>query len=97
MDNMMSKTLALLGFIGLMSGAAPDTVSAADWKSDTAGSKLEFFATFEGSPVPGVFKDFDARLRLDPENAAGGSLEVTIKVASADMSIPGAQNPHCVA
>ena len=83
----MSKTLALLGFIGLMFGAAPDTVYAADWKSDAAGSKLEFFATFEGSPVPGVFKDFDARLRLDPENAAAGSLEVTVKVASADMSI----------
>jgi polyisoprenoid-binding protein YceI len=87
MDNTMRKIVALLGFIGLLLGAASSGASAADWKSDAAGSKLEFYATFEGSPVPGVFKDFDARLRLDPENAASGSLEVTVKVASADMKI----------
>ena len=61
---------------------------AADWKMDPAGSKLEFVATFEKTPAPGVFKEFDARLRFDPEKAAGGSLDVTIKVTSADMAIP---------
>ncbi|HUL66010.1 MAG TPA: YceI family protein [Burkholderiaceae bacterium] len=83
----MRKILALLGMIGMLLAATPSGAFAADWKSDAAGSKLEFFATFEGAPVPGVFKDFDARLRLDPENAAAGSLEVTVKVASADMNI----------
>jgi polyisoprenoid-binding protein YceI len=61
---------------------------AADWKMDPAGSKLEFVATFEKNPAPGVFKEFDARLRFDPDKPAGGSLDVTIKVTSADMNIP---------
>jgi polyisoprenoid-binding protein YceI len=62
-------------------------VSAADWKMDPAGSRLEFVATFEKNPAPGVFKEFDARLSFDPDKPAGGSLHVTVKVASADMNI----------
>jgi len=61
---------------------------AADWKMDPAGSKLEFIATFEKNPAPGVFKEFDARLRFDPDKPAGSSLDVVIKVTSADMNIP---------
>ena len=57
---------------------------------DPAGSKLEFVATFEKTPAPGVFKEFDTRLRFDPEQPAGGSLDVTVKVTSADMNIPDA-------
>jgi polyisoprenoid-binding protein YceI len=79
----MKKIISMLGLFLL---ACP--AGAADWKMDPAGSKLEFIATFEKTPAPGVFKDFDARLRFDPEKPAGGSLAVTIKVASADMSIP---------
>jgi polyisoprenoid-binding protein YceI len=62
--------------------------AAADWKMDPSGSKLEFVATFEKNPAPGVFKEFDTRLSFDPEKPAGGTLHVTVKVASADMSIP---------
>jgi polyisoprenoid-binding protein YceI len=60
---------------------------AADWRMDPAGSKLEFAATFEKTPAPGVFKEFDARLRFDPDKPEGGSLDVTIQVTSADMGI----------
>jgi polyisoprenoid-binding protein YceI len=63
------------------------SVFAADWKMDPSGSKLEFIATFEKTPAPGVFKEFDARLRFEPDKP-GGSLDVTVKVTSADMSIP---------
>ncbi len=81
----MTKVLSLLWLCGLLfAGLA----LAADWKMDPAGSKLEFVATFEKTPVPGVFKEFDARVRFDPDKPAGGSLDVTIKVASADMNIP---------
>jgi len=55
---------------------------------DPAACKLEFVATFEKNPAPGVFKEFDTRLSFDPAKPAGGSLHVTIKVASADMNIP---------
>jgi len=81
----MTKVLSLLWLCGLLL-AVP--ALAADWKMDPAGSKLEFIATFEKAPVPGVFKEFDARLRFDPDKPAGGSLDVTIKVASAEMNIP---------
>ena len=60
---------------------------AADWKMDPSGSRLEFVATFEKNPAPGVFKEFDTRLSFDPDKPAGGSLHVTIKVTSADMNI----------
>jgi polyisoprenoid-binding protein YceI len=70
----------------LLLAAAP--ALAADWRSVPAGSKLEFSATFEKTPVPGEFKEFDARLlRFDPDKPAGGSLEVVIKVTSADMGV----------
>ena len=81
----MTKVLSLLWLCGLLL-AGP--ALAADWKMDPAGSKLEFIATFEKTPAPGEFKEFDARLRLDPGKPAGGSLDVTIKVTSADMNIP---------
>jgi len=55
---------------------------------DPAGSKLEFIATFEKTAAPGEFKEFDARLRFDPDKPAGSSLDVMIKVTSADMNIP---------
>jgi len=82
----MKRIVALLGPCCL--AFAPLVVQAADWKMDPAGSKLEFVASFEKAPAPGVFKEFDVRLlRFDPEKPAGASLEVTIRVTSADMGI----------
>src|SRR6185503_10664567 len=83
----MKKRIAL-GVCGLLLAGAAQAAGVAEWRMEPAGSKLEFTATFERSPVPGVFKDFDTRLRFDPEQPAGGSLDVTVKVTSADMSIP---------
>jgi polyisoprenoid-binding protein YceI len=80
----MKEIAALLVLCGLIPAGA---VRAADWKMDPAGSKLEFIATFEKTAAPGVFKEFDARLRFDPDKPAGSSLDVTIKVTSADMNI----------
>ena len=79
------KSLACLCAL-LVLGGAPAHARAADWKMDAAGSRLEFIATFEKSPAAGVFKEFDARLRFDPDKPAGSSLDVAIKVTSADMS-----------
>jgi polyisoprenoid-binding protein YceI len=70
----------------MLAGHALQSAHAADWKMDGPASKLEFAATFETSPAPGVFKQFDVQLNLDPEKAAGGRLDVTIKTASADMA-----------
>jgi polyisoprenoid-binding protein YceI len=78
----MTKMLTLAALF-LAAGSA----LAADWRSVPAGSKLEITATFEKTPVPGEFKEFDARLKgFDPAKA-GGSLDVVIKTASADMGV----------
>jgi polyisoprenoid-binding protein YceI len=66
--------------------AALQPARAADWKMAPAGSRLEFAAQFENTPAPGVFKDFDVRLGLDGDSPAGGRLDVTIRIASADMA-----------
>jgi len=83
----VKEIVALAGLCGLLLAGAPHPAQGADWKMDPAGSKLEFIATFEKAPVPGVFREFDARLRFDPEKPAGSSLDVTVKVTSADMDI----------
>ena len=78
----MTKALALVVLL-----AAAAAAHAADWKSAPAGSKLEIVASFEKTPVPGEFKKFDVALKgFDPAKA-GGSLEVVIDVASADMGV----------
>jgi len=59
---------------------------AADWRMDPAGSRLEFAALFEKTAAPGVFREFDTRLRFDPGKPAEGRLEVSIRVSSADMN-----------
>jgi len=59
---------------------------AADWKMAPAESRLDFAATFEKAPAPGVFRKFDVRMRFDPAKPAGSTLDVTIDVPSADMT-----------
>lgn len=70
----------------LLACAALQQARAADWKLDPTGSRLEFAASFQNTPAPGVFKDFDVRLNFDPDKPTGGRLDVTIWVASADMA-----------
>lgn len=70
----------------LLNCAAMQPTRAADWKMEPAGSQLEFIATFEKTPAPGVFKDFNVRLSFDPEQPSNSRLDVSIRVASADMS-----------
>jgi len=81
----MKDVFVRFGLLALLA-AAP--ASAADWKMDASGSRLEFVASFEKTAAPGVFREFDAHLRFDPDKPAGASLDVTIKITSADMNIP---------
>ncbi|TMG88342.1 MAG: YceI family protein, partial [Betaproteobacteria bacterium] len=85
----MKGIVSVLGLCGVLA-FAPCPAQGADWKMDPAGSKLEFVATFEKTAAPGVFKEFDARLRFDPDKPAGGGLDVIVKVTSADMNIADA-------
>lgn len=81
----MSKIAFCLA--GLSAAACLHQAQAAEWKMDAgAGNRLEFIATFEQAPATGVFKDFDVRVDFDPDKPAGGHLDVSIRVASADMA-----------
>jgi polyisoprenoid-binding protein YceI len=84
----MKKAIAGLGpALVLAAVLISNAALGADWKSVPAGGKLEIVATFEKTPVPGEFKEFDARLKgFDPAKA-GGSLDVVIKTASADFGV----------
>jgi polyisoprenoid-binding protein YceI len=82
----VSSVAKIFAFFTALLLALAGQASAADWRMDAAGSRLDFAATFEKTPAPGVFKAFDTRLAFDPDKPAGGRLEVTIKVASADMA-----------
>jgi polyisoprenoid-binding protein YceI len=66
--------------------ASASPTYAADWKTDAGTSRLEFAATYESNIAPGVFREFDARLRFDADRPAEGRLDVTIIVKSADMN-----------
>jgi polyisoprenoid-binding protein YceI len=66
--------------------AAAYPARAADWKMDAGTSRLEFSATFEKAVAPGVFREFDTRVRFDAEKPAEGRVDVTIVVKSADMN-----------
>lgn len=76
----------LASLLAVLACSAPGFALAAEWKMDPANSRLEFAATFEKTPAPGLFKEFDTRLDFDPAKPAGGRLDVTIRVASADMA-----------
>lgn len=78
----MSKNISALGLLCLF---AAGSAAAADWRMDPAASRLTFEASYQGEAVPGTFKQFDTRLRFDPARPAGGRLEVTVKLPSADF------------
>ena len=67
------KSLACL--LAVLACSAPGFALAAEWKMDPANSRLEFAATFEKAPAPGLFKEFDTRLDFDPAKPAGGRLD----------------------
>lgn len=58
--------------------------AAAEWKTLPA-SRLEFTASYQRQPVPGVFPRFDAALAFDPDHPAGSRLDVTIATGAADL------------
>lgn len=76
---------ALLGSL-LAAGLAFHGAHAAEWKMQALDSRLEFSATFEKTPAPGQFRRFDVQLDLEPARPEAGHLDVSIDIASADMS-----------
>jgi polyisoprenoid-binding protein YceI len=65
--------------------AAGPAVAAA-WQGDQSSGNLQFIATQAGAKFTGGFKTFGVRLDFDPEQPAGGSLDATVSLLSADTA-----------
>jgi polyisoprenoid-binding protein YceI len=84
------KKLAVL--VCLVLASAARQAAAADWNMERSGSRLEFVATFERTAAPGIFREFDARVRFDPDKLTESRIDVTVAVTSADMSSADVNN-----
>jgi polyisoprenoid-binding protein YceI len=58
--------------------------AAADYRLDPAKSSLSFAFTQAGAQNKGRFAKFEVSLALDPAQARGGRLDVTVQVSSLD-------------
>lgn len=65
--------------------AAP--ASADNWRM-LEGSELLFEPSWEGTPLPGRFDDFEVTLESNDGGVAGAQLTVTVRLSGADMDDP---------
>ena len=75
------KLRALAVIAALTTPVAPALAEAPDWSVEN-GSRVGFIATQGGAPVEGVFEDFVAEIRFDPEALDQSGVTVSIEIAS---------------
>lgn len=76
---------SLAVFTGVLAGLfCSQGVPADDWTVDRGASTLGFTATYDEIPFEGRFRNFDARIRFDPERPDTGAFLVTVDVGSVD-------------
>jgi len=63
--------------------AAPAYAAPPAWTVDKAASKVGFSSKFDGQPVAGAFRRWDAQIRFDPKDLAHSSARVSIDMTSA--------------
>lgn len=62
------------------------TPANAAWRVDSTHTSVNFSVKHFFTPVSGSFREFDIQLDYDPDNPSGGTVEVTIPVASLDTA-----------
>lgn len=75
------KTLTAVILLGLLSSPA----WAIRWVMDPDASRLMFEARYQGEPVPGEFRHFQAWLTLDPKRMDNAALDVRVDMQSTDL------------
>ena len=65
-----------------MLAAVPAQAAAPAWVVDKAASKVVLSSSFDGEPVSGTFRRWDADIRFDPKDLAGSSARVSLDTAS---------------
>lgn len=77
------------GAVGFLTGLLIcHGVPADDWVVDYDASHLGFVATYDEIPFEGRFRNFDARIRFNPDTPTEGSFIVTIDISSVDTNSP---------
>lgn len=81
-DTVLRRMLPALA-AGLLSVALlPAAAEATDWQTDYEESRLTFIGSQSGDSFEGVFEEFEADIRFDPEDLEDARVEVTIETAS---------------
>jgi polyisoprenoid-binding protein YceI len=75
--------MRMLVFLLALLAASPAVAAPPAWVVDKAASKIGISSTFDGDPVGGSFRRWDAQIRFDPRDLAHSSARVSIDVASA--------------
>jgi polyisoprenoid-binding protein YceI len=85
-DAAVALPLIARSFVAVVACLAAAPAASAAWQTDQHGGSLQFVATQAGAKFAGAFRTFTVRFDLDPERPAGGSLDVTVDLESADTS-----------
>lgn len=82
----MALPLIAGSFVAVVACLAAATAAADTWQGDQDAGSLQFVATQAGAKFTGGFRTFTVRFVFDPAKPAGGSLDVTVDLESADTS-----------
>ena len=82
----MQKTVCCLA--ALLTTLCATAAHATSWELKPGGdNRLEFTATFEQTPVTGVFKDFRVRFDFDPQKPDSTRLNVIARFTREDHQL----------
>jgi polyisoprenoid-binding protein YceI len=82
----MALALIPRSFITVVACLAASPAAADAWQGDQNAGTLQFVATQAGAKFTGGFRTFAVRFEFDPARPAGGSLDVTVALKSADTA-----------
>jgi polyisoprenoid-binding protein YceI len=81
----MALALIARSFVAVVACLAAASAASDAWQGDQNAGSLQFVATQAGAKFTGGFRKFTIRFDFDPTGAAaGGSLDVTVDLKSAD-------------
>jgi polyisoprenoid-binding protein YceI len=75
-----------LAFLTLPAAAQAPELSAQAWTVDSGQSRLGFSGASDGQPFSGHFNSWSAQIAFDPANLGASSANVTIALASVEMT-----------
>jgi len=86
----MRTLLIATAALGFLLGAVPSWAGAGGaraWSFDPPHCSVMFFVRHIFADVPGRFAAYSGEVRFDPDNLAGGVVDVTVDMASVDTGV----------